>query len=188
MIFRRDQLPYGWSWSRRKIILSTAGWVPGIDALAEKHPVRLAVSLHAADEALRAKLMPVQKRYSLSAVLDASERYVRKTGLAPFFEITLLRGINDSVDDAEKLLAIADRMPCAFNLIPYNPGRYNPMRFERPEFERVKAFQHALVSRGITATIRKTAGGDVAAACGQLATVTSRISRGLLRNKTLPSP
>ena len=158
--------PFGWSWSRKKIILSTAGWVPGIYALAEKHPVRLAVSLHTADSTKRAELMPVQKRFPLPVLLDACDHYAQRSGLPIFFEITLLKGINDAAEDALALIPIAERIHCTFNLIPYNPSGSD---FERPEFERVKAFQHALVSRGITATIRKTAGQDVSAACGQLA-------------------
>ncbi len=151
---------------RRRIGISTVGWIPGIDRLAaDPAPVRLALSLHAADETLRSELMPVNDRYPLADVLAACERWHARKRRKVFVEYVMLAGVNDRYEQA---LALADRLDPGIykvNLIPYNPtGAYDGSRREA-----IAAFRAALEARGLTATVRLTRGRDIDAACGQLA-------------------
>jgi len=152
--------------SRRRIGISTVGWIPGIDRLAgEKAPVRLALSVHAADDALRSRIMPVNDRYPLADVLAACERWHAAKRRRVFVEYVMLAGVNDRYGQA---LALADRLdPRIYkvNLIPYNPTG----AFDGSGREAIAAFRAALESRGLTATVRLTRGRDIDAACGQLA-------------------
>jgi 23S rRNA (adenine2503-C2)-methyltransferase len=156
--------------SPRRITISTCGIVPKMDALAaEGLPINLAVSLHAADDRTRTRIMPVNRRWDVNDVLDASARYVERTKRRLTFEYILLAGVNDSVADAERLgTSIAARGRTAMyhvNLIPVNPG---PGGFERPSPERMERFARTLEAHGIAATVRVSKGQDIAAACGQL--------------------
>ena len=156
--------------SPRRITISTCGIVPKMDALAaEGLRVDLAVSLHAADDRTRSAIMPVNKKWGVDEVLDASARYVERTKRRLTFEYILLGGVNDSVAHAERLgRAIAERGRTAMyhvNLIPVNPG---PGGFERPSPERMERFAKVLESHGIAATVRISKGQDIAAGCGQL--------------------
>jgi 23S rRNA (adenine2503-C2)-methyltransferase len=161
-----DDNAYGLS--RRRVTLSTAGIVPMIDRLREACPVALAVSLHAPNDALRDQLVPINRKYPLAELLGACRRYLEK---APrdfiTFEYTLLEGVNDRPEDAKALVQLVRTVPCKFNLIPYNPHAGAP--FARPRGERIRRFAETLMAAGITTTTRKTRGGDIAAACGQLA-------------------
>ena len=172
-----DDNAYGLS--RRRVTVSTAGMVPAIDRLREDVPVALAVSLHAATDALRDQLVPLNRKYPLKELMAACRRYLEK---APrdfiTFEYVLLDGVNDSVADARALLALARSVPCKFNLIPFNP--FPGTAYRRPRAERVRAFQEILMNAEIVATVRKTRGDDIDAACGQLAgQVKDRTSRGV---------
>jgi 23S rRNA (adenine2503-C2)-methyltransferase len=139
-----------------------------IDALRDACPVALAVSLHAPDDALRDRLMPVNRRHPLSDLMAACRRYLDK---APrdfiTFEYLLLAGVNDAPAQAAALVERVRDVPCKFNLIPFNPFSGTPYR--APTRDRVLAFQRVLMDAGIVTTIRKTRGGDIDAACGQLA-------------------
>ena len=156
--------------SPRRITISTCGIVPKMDELAaEGLSVNLAVSLHAADDATRTRIMPVNRKWDVDEVLDASARYVALTKRRLTFEYILLAGVNDSVAHAERLgKAIAARGRTAMyhvNLIPVNPG---PGGFERPTPLRMERFAKTLEAHGVAATVRISKGQDIAAGCGQL--------------------
>ncbi len=159
---------HGYGLSRRRVTLSTSGVVPMIPKLAERLPVALAVSLHAPDDELRSKLMPVNRAYPIEALLDACRAYL---AVAPrdfiTFEYILLAGVNDSVNQARALAKLLSTIPSKVNLIAFNP--FPDSGFDRPEQERVLRFRDVLVEAGFVATIRKTRGDDIDAACGQLA-------------------
>jgi 23S rRNA (adenine2503-C2)-methyltransferase len=148
--------------------VSTVGWIPGIERMArEGPPVRLALSLHAADEALRSELMPVNDRYPLADVLEACRAWHRERKRQVFVEYVMLRGVNDRYEQAAALAALLEpRRAFKVNLIPYNPTEAG---FEGSSREAIGAFKDALEERGIRTTVRLTRGRDVAAACGQLA-------------------
>jgi 23S rRNA (adenine2503-C2)-methyltransferase len=153
--------------SNRRTAVSTVGWIPGIDRLsADPMPVRLALSLHAADPALRSQLMPVNNRYPLSEVLAACERFYERKRRMVFVEYVMLGGVNDSVGQARELAAVLDPKIFKVNLIPYNPTDVG-MQGSTPRA--IGAFRDELERLGVGATIRLTRGRDIAAACGQLA-------------------
>jgi 23S rRNA (adenine2503-C2)-methyltransferase len=156
--------------SPRRITISTCGIVPKMDALAsEGLPITLAVSLHAADDRTRTRIMPVNRKWDVDDVLDASARYVERTKRRLTFEYILLAGVNDSVEDAGLLgrkLAARDRTDMYHvNLIPVNPG---PGGFERPSPDGMERFARTLERHGVAATVRISKGQDIAAGCGQL--------------------
>jgi 23S rRNA (adenine2503-C2)-methyltransferase len=148
--------------------ISTVGWIPGIDRMArEGPPVRLALSLHAADDALRSELMPVNDRYPLAEVLDACREWNMARRRQVFVEYLMLGGVNDRYEQA---VALADllqpRRVFKVNLIPYNPTEAG---FRASSREAVATFKEALERRGVRTTVRLTRGRDIEAACGQLA-------------------
>ncbi|MDI6745649.1 MAG: 23S rRNA (adenine(2503)-C(2))-methyltransferase RlmN [Rhodocyclaceae bacterium] len=161
-----DDHAYGLS--RRRVTVSTAGLVPAMDRLRDSVPVALAVSLHAATDALRDELVPINRKYPLRELMAACRRYLEK---APrdfiTFEYVLLAGINDSDADAHAVLQLTRTVPCKFNLIPFNP--FPGSDYRRPTPERVRRFQEILMNADVVATVRKTRGDDIDAACGQLA-------------------
>jgi 23S rRNA (adenine2503-C2)-methyltransferase len=161
-----DDNAYGLS--RRRVTVSTAGVVPGIDRLRDECPVALAVSLHAPNDALRDRLVPVNRKYPLAELMKACNRYLEK---APrdfiTFEYVMLDGVNDSDAHARELVALAGKVRSKFNLIPFNP--FPRSEFKRSSPERIRGFAEILARAGLTATTRKTRGDDIAAACGQLA-------------------
>ncbi len=153
--------------TNRRTAVSTVGWIPGIDRLtADPMPLRLALSLHAADPALRSELMPVNDRYPLADVLLACERFYEHKRRMVFVEYVMLGGINDAVGQARALAAILDPRIYKVNLIPYNPTDVG-MQGSTPRA--VDAFRAELERHGLGATVRLTRGRDIAAACGQLA-------------------
>jgi 23S rRNA (adenine2503-C2)-methyltransferase len=155
--------------SRRRVTVSTSGMVPMMDRLRDDCPVALAVSLHAPNDLLRNDLVPLNKKYPISELMAACNRYLEK---APrdfvTFEYCMLEGVNDTVAHAQQLVALVrNRVPCKFNLIPFNPFPQSGLRCSpRPA---VQAFANVLQEAGIVTTIRKTRGDDIDAACGQLA-------------------
>ncbi|HLS17665.1 MAG TPA: 23S rRNA (adenine(2503)-C(2))-methyltransferase RlmN [Paenalcaligenes sp.] len=161
-----DDHAYGLS--RRRVTVSTSGVVPMIDRLARDCPVALAVSLHAPNDELRDRLVPLNKKHPLQELLDACNRYLEH---APrdfiTFEYVMLAGINDQPEHAEQLLDIAKQVRCKFNLIPYNPFPGTQLRCSDPKT--IKSFAQRLTDGGAVTTVRKTRGDDIAAACGQLA-------------------
>ncbi|HZD20451.1 MAG TPA: 23S rRNA (adenine(2503)-C(2))-methyltransferase RlmN, partial [Burkholderiales bacterium] len=161
-----DDNAYGLS--RRRVTVSTSGVIPGMDRLRDECPVALAVSLHAPNDALRDRIVPVNRKYPLRELVKACNRYLEK---APrdfiTFEYVMLEGVNDSDQHARELLGIAERVRCKFNLIPFNP--FPGSEFTRSSAERIRRFAELLQRAGLTVTTRKTRGDDIAAACGQLA-------------------
>jgi len=157
----------GAHFSHRHITVSTSGLVPNIVRFGEETQVKLAVSLNATTDAQRAKLMPVDKKWNIAALVDAIRKFPSKQGRRVTFEYVLLRGVNDSDEDAARLAGLLRPLPVKVNLIPYNenPG----LGFGDPGQERVQAFRAELIRRGVTAMVRKNRGRDIAAACGQLA-------------------
>jgi len=147
--------------------ISTVGWIPGIDRLAEDFmPVRLALSLHAADEALRSELMPVNERYPLAEVLQACLRWFERKRRMVFVEYVMLAGVNDRYEQAVALAELLDPRAFKVNLIPYNPTGSVYAGSSRGA---IAAFRDALEERGVRATVRLTRGREIDAACGQLA-------------------
>ena len=153
--------------THRRTAISTVGWIPGIERLAaDPMPIRLALSIHAAEETLRSDLMPVNDRYPLADVLAACRAYHERKRRRVFVEYVMLAGINDSHVQAVQLAEVLDPRVFKVNLIPYNPtGSY--LRGSSPKA--IEAFKTELERRGVGATVRLTRGRDIAAACGQLA-------------------
>ena len=152
--------------THRRTAISTVGWVPGIDRLAEcELPVALALSLHAPNDGLRSQLMPVNDRYPLREVLAACDRYLAKRRRKVFVEYVMLDGVNDLPEHARELATLLDPRAYKVNLIPYNPtGAY-----DGSSPERIERFRAILAEHRLTATVRLTRGRDIDAACGQLA-------------------
>lgn len=160
--------PLGRGLSRRRITVSTSGLVPAIDRLAsEGFPVNLAVSLNASTDEQRDRVMPINKKYPLRALCDALRRFPLEKRQRITIEYVLLKGVNDSLDDARRLPELLRGIPCKLNVIPWNPHPQAP--YERPELGRVLAFQRECMRLGFAVYIRKTRGVDIDAACGQLA-------------------
>jgi 23S rRNA (adenine2503-C2)-methyltransferase len=152
--------------THRRTAISTVGWVPGIDRLAEcEMPVSLALSLHAPNDGLRSQLMPVNDRYPLEEVLAACGRYRARRRRKVFVEYVMLDGVNDLPEHARELAALLDPRAYKVNLIPYNPTG----AFGGSPPERIERFRAILEESRLTATVRLTRGRDIAAACGQLA-------------------
>jgi 23S rRNA (adenine2503-C2)-methyltransferase len=152
--------------THRRTAISTVGWIPGINRLAQTDmPIRLALSLHAADDALRSQIMPVNERYPLADVLDACRRFHAAKRRLVFVEYVMLAGVNDRYEQALALAQLLDPKVFKVNLIPYNPtGSYDGSGREA-----IAAFRAVLEEHGLRATVRLTRGRDIAAACGQLA-------------------
>ena len=184
---------HGYGLSRRRVTVSTSGVVPMIERLQADCPVALAVSLHAPTDALRDQLVPLNRKYPLAELLAACSQYL---AAAPrdfiTFEYCMLDGVNDSPAQARQLVALvngqagAPRVPCKFNLIPFNP--FPASGLLRSPRDRVQAFAQVLQDAGIVTTVRKTRGDDIDAACGQLAgevqdrtQVQSRLTRPVVR-------
>jgi 23S rRNA (adenine2503-C2)-methyltransferase len=172
----------GYGLSRRRVTVSTSGVVPGMDRLAEECPVALAVSLHAADDTLRDRLVPINRKHPIRQLIAACNRYLER---APrdfiTFEYVMLDGVNDSDAQAKALLGIAAQVRCKFNLIPFNPFRDSG--FRRSDADRIRRFAQVLQRAGITVTTRKTRGEGIDAACGQLA---GEVTDRTRRSKTVP--
>ncbi len=163
--------PQGFNLGARSMTVSTVGLVPGIHRLAgEQLPINLAISLHAADDALRSALMPINQRYLIADLLDATRAYIASTNRRVSFEYVLLQGRNDSPAQAMELARLLrgdDPLLCHVNLIPWNPIPGAPL--DRSSHRRVLAFQQVLLDQGVPCTVRVERGIEIAAACGQLA-------------------
>ena len=148
--------------SRRRVTLSTSGVVPAMDRLRDECPVALAVSLHAPNDALRDVLVPINKKYPLQMLLAACQRYLER---APrefvTFEYVMLEGVNDSVQQAQELVALVRDVPCKFNLIPFNP--FPQTQYRRSSADVIRRFRDVLMQADIVTTTRKTRGDDIAA-------------------------
>ncbi len=158
----------GIDFSRRRLTLSTSGLVPQIYKLAEETNVALAVSLHAPDDELRSKLVPINRRHPIAELLEACWHYLdEQNGRSVTFEYVMLDGVNDSPAQARALARLLKGHPAKVNLIPFNPFPGTQYRRSRPEA--IRAFLDQVLKGGVMATIRKTRGDDIDAACGQLA-------------------
>jgi 23S rRNA (adenine2503-C2)-methyltransferase len=153
--------------THRRTAISTVGWIPGIARLTDDPmPIRLALSLHAADEALRSELMPVNDRYPLDQVIAACEAFYARKRRMVFVEYVMLAGVNDAHPQAVALAELLDPKIFKVNLIPYNP---TGSEFEGSTPKAIEAFRAELEARGLGATVRLTRGREIDAACGQLA-------------------
>jgi 23S rRNA (adenine2503-C2)-methyltransferase len=161
-----DDNAYGLS--RRRVTVSTSGIVPAIDRLRDECPVALAVSLHAPNDTLRDRLVPINAKYPLAELMAACRRYLEKSPRDFItFEYVMLDGVNDSEEHARELIRLVREVPCKFNLIPFNP--FPAAGFKRSPAQRVRRFAEILMQAHIVTTTRKTRGEDIDAACGQLA-------------------
>lgn len=158
----------GLNFSSRRITVSTCGLVPEMLEFGSKTAAGLAISLHATTNEVRDHLMPVNRRYSLTTLLSACKIYPLPKRRRITFEYLLLADVNDSPEDARRLVRLLSNIPSKINLIPFNASEGIP--FNAPFLQRVLEFQAILVSAGFTAIIRKSKGQDIAAACGQLYT------------------
>ncbi len=162
----RDDLGYGLA--SRRVTVSTAGLIPGMDALNEHIDVALAVSLHAPIDELRNQLVPLNKKYPIADLMAACRRFVAdKHKRSVTFEYTLIDGVNDHPEHARKLIKLLRQVPSKLNLIPFNP--FPGTRYQCSPPDRIQRFQEIVMRGDIIATVRKTRGDDIAAACGQLA-------------------
>lgn len=160
--------PEGIAIGHRKITISTAGIIPEIKRfIEEKQLFQLAISLNATTDEQRSRIMPINKKYPLKDLLAVARQYARSTRKRLTFEYVLLEGINDTPDDAKRLLKLLKKIPCKINLIAYNPtGR----KFSRPREERIQAFAESIRPLLAPVTLRLSRGDDINSACGQLAT------------------
>jgi 23S rRNA (adenine2503-C2)-methyltransferase len=159
--------PDAFNFSSRRITLSTVGLLPELERLAEeKIPFRLAISLNASDEETRSQLMPSNRRYPLKKILALCKRFPLRRRTRITFEYVMVEGMNDSLQDAKRLLRILRGIPSKVNLIPLNEAPGIP--FRRPSDEKVKGFQEILMRGGLTAIVRTSKGREISAACGQL--------------------
>jgi len=181
-----DDRAYGLS--RRRVTVSTSGVVPQIDRLRDDCPVALAVSLHAPNNALRDQLVPLNRKYPLHELRAACARYL---SAAPrdfiTFEYVMLDGVNDSDAHADQMLNWVNDLPCKFNLIPFNPFPGSALR--RSPNERIERFARRLTDAGFVATVRRTRGDGIDAACGQLAgDIQDRTGRAQRQSASVPAP
>lgn len=152
---------------QRHITLSTCGIVPKIKELAdEKMQITLAISLHAPNNEIRKSMMPIANKYTLEELLDACRYYYRTTNRRITFEYALVKGVNDSRENAEELIRISKGMLCHINLIPVNEIKEN--NYERSKSKDIEEFKETLIKHGIETTIRREMGSDINGACGQL--------------------
>jgi 23S rRNA (adenine2503-C2)-methyltransferase len=158
----------GFDISRRRVTLSTSGLVPQIYKLAEEVNCALAVSLHAPNDALRDELVPINRRHPIAELLEACWHYIdEQNGRSVTFEYVMLDGVNDQPEHARELVRLLKGRPAKLNLIPFNP--FPGTSFRRSPMPVITRFRDELIQRGVLATIRRTRGDDIDAACGQLA-------------------
>ncbi|HUL56020.1 MAG TPA: 23S rRNA (adenine(2503)-C(2))-methyltransferase RlmN [Usitatibacter sp.] len=179
-----DDMGYGLS--RRRVTLSTSGVVPNIRKLKDTLPVALAVSLHAPNDEIRSRIMPVNDAYPIAKLLEACREYLE---VSPrdfiTFEYVMLEGVNDAPGHAKELAKLLKSVASKVNLIPFNP--FPDSGFTRTSADRVRRFQQVLLDAGYVATVRKTRGDDIDAACGQLAgQVVNRMKRRTVRIHSQP--
>jgi len=159
--------PLGMAFSPRRITVSTAGLIPGIYRMIdERLPCNLAVSLNATTDEIRNRIMPVNRAYPISELIQACRVFSRETGKRVLIEYVLIAGLNDTDEDAERLVELLADLPCTVNLLPFNESKSVP--FRKPEPARISAFRSILSRAGYIAVIRESRGGDILAACGQL--------------------
>ena len=159
----------GLGFSKRKITVSTSGLVPAIEKLGQTVDVSLAISLNGSNDEQRSMIMPVNKKWNLESLMKACREYPLGSHRRITFEYVLLKGINDSLEDAARVLQLIRGIPSKVNLIPFN--EHSGSEFKRPSDDTIQKFQKYLVDRKVTATIRISKGRDILAACGQLRSI-----------------
>ena len=178
-----DDFAYGLS--KRRVTLSTSGVVPALDMLRDKIDVALAISLHAPNDELRDEIMPINKKYNIKMLMDSVHRYLEVSNAnhgKVTIEYVLLDHVNDGTEHAHQLAQVLKNTPCKINLIPWNPFPEAP--YGKSSNSRVDRFQKTLMEYGFTVIVRKTRGGDIDAACGQLAgDVIDRTKRTAMKRK-----
>ena len=175
---------FGFDLSRRRVTLSTSGLVPQMYKLAEETNVALAVSLHAPNDALRNELVPINRKHPISELLAACWNYIdEQNGRSVTFEYVMLDGVNDSPAQARELVRLLRGHPAKLNLIPFNP--FPGTRYRRSPMAVIQRFRDELLRGGVLATIRRTRGDDIDAACGQLAGRVIDRTTVRLGNKTI---
>ena len=175
---------FGFDLSRRRVTLSTSGLVPQMYKLAEEANVALAVSLHAPNDALRNELVPINRKHPIAELLDACWHYLdEQNGRSVTFEYVMLDGVNDSPAQARELVRLLRGHPAKLNLIPFNP--FPGTRYRRSPMRVIQRFRDELINGGVLATIRRTRGDDIDAACGQLAGRVINRTTVRLGNKTI---
>ena len=163
---------YGFGLARRKVTVSTAGIVPKIIRLADDTNISLAISLHASNDTLRDQLVPINRHYPIKELLAACKKYAEKrTDNILTIEYVMLKNINDSIADAHCLVKLLRKLPVKINLIPFNP--FPECDYECSSKQTIDAFRRVLIAAGLITITRKTRGSSIAAACGQLAGLTS---------------
>jgi 23S rRNA (adenine2503-C2)-methyltransferase len=171
--------------SRRRVTVSTSGLVPQMYRIADETNVALAVSLHAPNDALRSEIVPINRRHPIKELLEACWHYVEKQNARSVtFEYVMLDGFNDKPEHARELASLLRGRPAKVNLIPFNP--YPGTRFKRSSEEAIDRFRDLLIKGGVMATVRRTRGDDIDAACGQLAGRVNDRVVNKLRHKTFP--
>ncbi|HEY5739554.1 MAG TPA: 23S rRNA (adenine(2503)-C(2))-methyltransferase RlmN [Gammaproteobacteria bacterium] len=157
---------FGYALSKRRVTISTAGVVPAMERLAQLTDVALAVSLHAPYDRLRNQLVPLNRKYPIRELMRACRGYVDGRGLKITFEYVMLDGVNDSLEDARRLVSLIGDIPCKLNLIPFNPYPHAAYRCsEQAAIDRFRDYTHG---KGIVTVTRRARGDDIDAACGQL--------------------
>ena len=156
----------GPNFSHRHVTVSTSGLVPMIERLGKETEVKLAVSLNATPDEVRSRIMPVNRKWNIEALMEACRTFPMKQGRRITFEYVLFAGVNDTDEDIERLARLVRRVPAKVNLIQYN--RNEGLPFDPAPDDRVAAFVDGLMARGVQAMARKNRGRDIAAACGQL--------------------
>ena len=160
---------YGCGFSRRRLTVSTSGLVPAIRRFAaDKLPANLAISLNGVTDEVRARLMPVNRRWNIATLLEACREIPKEPRTRITIEYVLLKGITDSLADARKLVKLLHGLKCKVNLIPFNP--WPDSAYEGTSLEHARVFQEVLLNKGLLATMRISKGQDIQAACGQLIT------------------
>jgi 23S rRNA (adenine2503-C2)-methyltransferase len=160
---------FGLNFSKRKVTVSTSGLVTGIEELGKRVDVSLAISLNGTTDEQRSHIMPVNKKWNIEALLQACRDYPLGSHRRITFEYVLLKGLNDTLEDAARLIQLTKGIPSKINLIPFN--EHSGSEFKRPTDDTVRGFQKYLLDRKVTATVRISRGRDISAACGQLRSI-----------------
>ncbi len=158
--------PLGFAFAKRKVTLSTSGIIPELERFIKEVDVSLSVSLNAPDDDIRSLIMPINKKFPIQSILRVASQYPKIHKRMVTFEYVMIQGINDSPEDAKKVARLLRGIRCKINLIPYNENPFSD--FKRPTDEAIAEFQQILKNHNYTATIRKSRGQDISAACGQL--------------------
>jgi len=165
--------PEGMAFSPRRVTVSTAGHVPGITRITEDNlPCNLALSLNATDDETRNRIMPINRRWPIAEVLEATRFFAEASNKRILIEYVLLAGINDSDADAQRLVELLENIPCTINLLPFN--RFEGSEFQRPERSRVDSFGKIVSQTDKVVIVRESRGRDISAACGQLRSESQR--------------